>query len=100
MSPSTIDITAIGQLEGFTHQASFTCIGSELNNPLELDKINKLLALEKDISFGISAVHVHGFIVRILGFRAEQLHNLQKKMAAHLIASQKKVSPKESYYAK
>jgi len=84
MEPKLIDVNAIGQLEGYTHQASLIYINEFFLVTPTLEKINELLAEEKEICFGISALPVNGIIVRLLGYKGEQLHNCLKKMAAYL----------------
>lgn len=75
IEPATINLHAIGQLEGFTHQASliYLCENSSVK---ELSKaLTELLGNEMEIEFGISELAVNGLIVRLLGQKAEQLHN-------------------------
>ena len=98
MAPKTIDVTAIGQLEGYTHQASFIFINETFLITPALKKINELLAGETEICFGVSALQVNGIIVRLLGYKGEQLHNCLKKIA--LFFSQTALNPKSVVYAK
>ena len=98
MAPKTIDVTTIGQLEGYTHQASFIYINEAfLINPT-IEKINELLAGEKEICFGVSALQVNGIIVRLLGYKGEQLHYCLKKIASFFL--QNKLTSKPVAYAK
>ena len=98
MAPKTIDVTTIGQLEGYTHQASFIYINEAfLINPT-IEKINELLAGEKEICFGVSALQVNGIIVRLLGYKGEQLYYCLKKIASFF--SQNKLLSKPVAYAK
>ena len=90
MAPDLIDVNAIGQLEGYTHQATFTCLGTKFSGNSIIENIHELLLNEKDICFGVSALPVDGFIVRLLGYKAEQLYNSLRMLALHLTASQKK----------
>lgn len=80
VAPSLIDVNVLGQLEGYTHQASLTCVGNMLPVTI-IDDIHELLLTEQDISFGISALPGDGFIVRLMGYKAEQLYNVLKLIA-------------------
>lgn len=83
VDPSLINVNLLGQLEGYTHQASFTCVGSMLPQGT-VDNIHELLLRENDISFGVSALSVDGFMVRLMGYKAEQLYNILKLIAGHV----------------
>ena len=74
----------IGQLEDYTHQASFlyineTCCVKELT-----DVILEILEQQSQISFGISALPVNGFVVRLLGHKAEQLFSIVKQISSRI----------------
>ncbi|HMH20126.1 MAG TPA: urease accessory protein UreD [Puia sp.] len=101
LRPSITDIHGIGQLEGFTHQGSLLFLregpdphkgkgegpgAMQYSFGWAREEIESLLLKEKDIAFGISSPPGGGWIVRILGNRAEQLHACLKKIA--LIAEQ------------
>lgn len=76
MQPLAINVQAIGQMEGYTHQASFIF----LNEEAEIKQLQKafidVLATEKDIEYGVSAAPVNGLIVRLLGNGAQQLFTI------------------------
>jgi urease accessory protein len=76
MRPVVIDVNAIGQLEVYTHQASLFCIGNRIGIEGKIEIINELLLNEKDIEYGISCLPVNGLVVRLLGYRSEQLFDL------------------------
>ena len=88
ISPAMVDVNAMGQLEGFTHQASLICIGELISVISSIEEIQRLLENEKDICFGISALSVNGFVIRMMGYRSEQLYDIVKLIALHLSASQ------------
>ena len=98
MAPKMIDVATMGQLEGYTHQASFIYINEAFLIKPTQEKINELLAGEKEICFGVSALQVNGIIVRLLGYKGEQLHDCLKKIALHL--SQNHSTSKPVAYAK
>ena len=81
MSPSTINVHAIGQLEGYSHQASLIYIDTTTNVNEVISTINAHLLEQKHICIGVSALPVNGIIVRLLGYKAEQLYNCLQKIA-------------------
>ena len=84
MQPSLIDLNGIGQLQGFTHQASLIYLNEGVAIKPVLANILELLSTQKEISFGVSTAPINGLIVRILGQRAEQLFDCLKMIAAFL----------------
>lgn len=85
LEPQTINLNALGQLEGYSHQASLIYL-NELADISELNKkINHFLSQQKDIVFGISEPPVNGLIVRILGQKAEPLYDCLKVITSVLI---------------
>jgi len=84
MQPSTIDVHAIGQLEGFTHQATLIYL-NEMADVKQLNQsISEFLALQEGIVFGISSLQKNGLVVRLLGQKGEQLYNLLKDISTKL----------------
>ncbi|MEO5564178.1 MAG: urease accessory protein UreD [Chitinophagaceae bacterium] len=74
IQPSLVDPKKMGQLEGFTHQASLICIkGSAVVNEC-LDEVYDFLSQQTDILFGVTTTAGDGMMIRILGHGAEQLH--------------------------
>ena len=95
LRPSMNGIHGIGQLEGFTHQASLLFLRGEPDPAGSLsawvrEETAAFLAKEKEIAFGISTPAAGGCVVRILGGKAEQLHACLKTIA--LIIAQTKTS--------
>jgi len=84
MKPSEINVKAIGQLEEFTHQASLVFIGQTVNIQEKIESIYVLLNQQKNIEFGISSLPVNGIIVRLLGYKAEQLFEVSKTISTLL----------------
>ena len=84
MQPLLIDVNGIGQLQGFTHQASLIYLNEGVVIKPVITNILELLSTQKEISVGVSAAPVNGLIVRILGQRAEQLFDCLKIIAAFL----------------
>jgi urease accessory protein len=73
IEPANIDMGAMGQLEGFTHQASMIYLHDEADVAQLCTLIHGLLSAETGIEYGVSAAPVNGVIVRIMGMGAEQL---------------------------
>lgn len=74
----------LGQLEGFTHQASLFYLDEATAISECCDVVHDLLSDEQGICFGVTALSVSGLAVRMLGHQAEHLHGLLKKLAAAL----------------
>ncbi len=91
MQPLLVNPNLMGQMEGFTHQASLILLNNEMNVAEAGDVINDFLMLQNEIIFGVSATGVNGLIIRILGYKAAQLHDCLKNIAA-LLQTQKPVS--------
>lgn len=81
IEPASININALGQLEGFTHQASLVYLHATTPVKPLIEWVNELLARQKEIIFGITEAPVNGMIIRILGNKAEQLHDCLKAIA-------------------
>lgn len=84
IQPSVINVHSIGQLEGFTHQASMLYLQEDVdikNIPLQLAAY---LSTEKNIEVGITAAPQNGLIIRLLGNGAEQLYNCLQQINAIL----------------
>ena len=89
MKPSEMNVRSIGQLEGYTHQASLLCINNKINIEEKEEAIIEILKEQKNIEFGISSLSVNGLIVRLLGQKSEQLFELLKSIS--IILSEKKL---------
>ncbi len=84
MQPSVNNVQLIGQLEGFTHQASLIYLSNDSLLSGKMDTVYEWLLLKTGIEFGISKAPIQGFIVRILGYKAEQLHDCLKAIS-HIV---------------
>lgn len=84
LQPATIDVNVIGQLQGFTHQASLIYLDANADIKKLIALITEILSAQKDISMGITVASVNGLIVRLLGQKAEQLFNCLKTIAGCL----------------
>jgi urease accessory protein len=84
MQPATINVNAIGQLQGYTHQASLIYLDENADIKKLIPAIYELLAAQKNISEGVSAAPKNGLLVRLLGQKAEQLFDCLKSIAGCL----------------
>jgi urease accessory protein len=82
IQPTLIDPALTGQMEGYTHQASLIIVDAEINTVSTKETIAELLDKIDDIDVGITAAPINGIIIRILGNKAEQLHDCLKTIAA------------------
>ncbi len=80
MQPSGINLHAIGQLEGYTHQASLIYLHESADTKKIQEDMLQLLLTEKNIEYGVTVAPVNGIIIRLLGHGAEQLHKLLIKL--------------------
>ncbi len=82
IQPLLVNPNLMGQLEGFTHQASLILYNEIIDITAFCDVIYEQLGLQEGIAFGVSALQKNGLIVRLLGFKAEQLFDCLKSTAA------------------
>ena len=84
MQPSLINVHAIGQLEGYTHQASMIFLQETADIKNIQKELLEFLSTEKNIESGITAAPVNGLIIRLLGNGAEQLYDCMKRISTIL----------------
>jgi urease accessory protein len=81
IKPLQIDVNAIGQLENYTHQASLIYLNESCDvKALKFD-INTFLSIQTNIDYGITETPKNGLLVRILGYKGEQLHHCLNSIA-------------------
>jgi urease accessory protein len=85
LEPLTMDVTTIGQLEGYSHQATLLYVNEQVSLKDATSDITGFLEVQPGIDFGISALPVNGFILRILGNGGESLHQYLKNIAKRLM---------------
>ena len=73
--PAQNGMDAIGQFEGYTHQATLVYIDESLAVDAMILEVNALLSEKEGVCAGVSALPVNGLIVRLLGYKAEQLYD-------------------------
>ncbi len=84
IEPATMNLKSIGQMEGFTHQASLLYLNEQGLVPAIREAITGYLSQQTGILFGISATPAPGLLIRLLGQQGEQLHTCLKTVARHL----------------
>jgi len=83
VQPAAFNVNKLGQMEGFTHQASLIFI----NEKVAIEKLITQISQEfnqENIVFGISLLPVNGFLVRLLGQKGEVLFDCLKNIAQFL----------------
>ena len=85
IQPSLIDVAAIGQLEGFTHQATLIFLHETAAIKEIIKSITEFLEEKSNIEFGVSITPKNGLILRLLAYKAEQLFDLLKLVTEKFI---------------
>jgi len=80
LKPSVVPVGSMGQMEGFTHQASLLMVGVEPN----MEKIGACLAGKEGILYGVTEGPGGSGVVRMLGNKAEQLFDCLNEIACML----------------
>jgi len=93
LQPSVMDLSGLGQLEGFTHQAGLLYmggVGGRGDEAFRKEVIAYLsgVAAGQELLSGVSTGPGDSLVVRILGSRAEELHNCLKAIAGILSFTQ------------
>lgn len=81
--PSKMNLTALSQMENYSHQGSLTYLNLAKNNAeikQQVQALQQQSAEEKDLLIGISQLNEYGLMVRVLGCRAEQIQKLFEKI--------------------
>ncbi len=81
ITPASVDITELGLWEGFTHQASLIYLDEHPVTGETLRQLNDELSAQPGITYGITAAPVSGLVIRLLGYKAEQLFDCLKRLA-------------------
>lgn len=93
LQPQRMQMNTTGQLEGFTHQASFFYVHTgqvDMNDALS--HLQNIPEMEKGITCGISLSSPQCITARFLGNGAEQLFNCLKRMQEYLWPRKQKQS--------
>jgi urease accessory protein len=95
--PSLADPMTMGQMEGYTHQASLLYIGPQALENGFLDAVHEYISRQDDIMSGVSVLPANGIVVRLLGTGAETLHRHLKAIASSAIENQKNILQKADH---
>ncbi|WP_343706324.1 urease accessory protein UreD [Flavobacterium sp.] len=81
LRPDIMPLSAMGLLEGFTHQGTFVYLNTK-NEDVEdhIEHFFKELEALEDVTFGISKLESNGFVIRILGHGGEQMFDFFRKV--------------------
>ena len=88
IQPDVIDLSSIGQMEGFTHQATLYYINRKdpgVNHAVDL--LNDLLSSEDDLQYGVSKPLNNGLVARVLAHGGEQILNAFRKVEHDIIVT-------------
>lgn len=80
--PEQMDISAIGLLEGHTHQASLTCVNTEDSLRNIAEQASAHLASHKELTWGFSRPANNIFVLRLLGYSAYKLYDILQDICA------------------
>lgn len=86
LEPTTMNLSAIGCLEGYTHQGTFLLFDTHPHTdlPALADVIHDLLSRVEGITAGISLTSGPGIVVRMLTQGAELLYDQMQQIASHI----------------
>ncbi len=94
LSPEYMSMNALGQFEGFTHQATLFCLDERANTTDLTNLVQEQLSLEKNIAFGVTQTAHKGLLVRLLGHGGEQLFRCLNQLGALFLAQVAPVTAK------
>ena len=78
--PKKTDVTEMGQLEGYTHQAALFCYSKNVNQEDIYQFLLNSVEDEEEVEYGLSTTLGGGVIIRIVGNYGEQLYKIIKKI--------------------
>ncbi len=90
--PGSIQLDGIGQLEGFTHQATLILLDETISVKELIKQVSDWLKEQQHIMYGITSAPVNGIIIRLLGDKSEQLYDCLKTIAAIGFAPMKSIT--------
>lgn len=92
MRPSIAPVHKIGLMEGYTHQASLIYWKEGAASAAIVTGLHQLLKDVPGVSAGVSSLQSHAVVVRLLGYKAEQLFGLLKQVAELIIKKEIHIS--------
>ena len=92
--PATKHPSTMGQWEGYSHQASLIIVDNTLDIKVIIEMILPILQQQDEIEFGLSEPNVNGLVIRLLGYKGEQLYKCLQQIAGLVTAIiEKKMQP-------
>ncbi|MFD1615307.1 urease accessory protein UreD [Gelatiniphilus marinus] len=85
--PEKLDVNTMGQLEGYTHQATLFAYQNDLSEDEIYESLLENAEFEEDIEFGLSTTIKDAVVIRIVGNSGEQLYKIIKKIEDHILAA-------------
>ena len=85
--PSKMNLTALSQMENYSHQGSLTYLNLAKSNAeikQQVQALQQQFTDEKALLIGISLLNECGLMVRVLGHRAETIQQLFEKIGKQL----------------
>jgi urease accessory protein len=79
--PAKTTLSSIGQWEGYSHQASLFIVDDCLDMCILKELLLTFLQQQKFIEFGISELHIKGLVIRLFGYKGEQLYACLQQIA-------------------
>ncbi|WP_207496445.1 urease accessory protein UreD [Aridibaculum aurantiacum] len=99
LQPAKMDLQAIGQLEGYTHQATLLYINDAVDIFSIMEALHSYLLPQQDVAFGVSQLPVKGIIIRLMGYKAGQLHEILLQAATTIENHNQQTLKPEEYVA-
>jgi urease accessory protein len=81
LQPGAMNISGMGQMERYTHQASFIYMDEKADIQELYTKISERLNCEPGVCSGVSMLPLKGLSVRMLGYKGEQLFDCLHQIA-------------------
>lgn len=91
LQPAQMNLQSLGQFEGYTHVATLIFLNDYCDAKALTDAVTLLLKEQAEITFGITLTRINGFVLRILGFKAELLYDLLQKIYHTFLITQKEI---------
>lgn len=79
MDPKEMDLTTMGQWEGYTHQATIFIYDQQLEEDHLLELLEKALEGVEGVEYGITTTVGDGVVIRIVGDGGEKLYDIAKR---------------------
>lgn len=86
--PTEIDLNGIGQMEGFTHQATLYFVKTTPEGVMNAaETVSALLDQEVELQYGVSKPHDQALVIRVLAHGGEHIMDAFRKIEQALILS-------------